>query len=158
MIHSSVEHTASNSEAALRPSWPASSPAASDILFLDLLGRYRGQGGLASFKRIETLLQGRAQALADWIRDGELFWLTWRGEAWLPMFQLRSTTRGGLVPRADVRGLAAELRCVCDELDLCIWFVKPNGWLDGRTPVEMIDANAENVRAAARADRFVMGG
>jgi hypothetical protein len=158
MIHSSVEHAGSNPAATLRPSWSGIAPAASDILFLDLLGRYRSQGGLASFKRVETLLQGRAQALADWIRDGELFCLAWRGEAWLPMFQLRSTTRSGLAPRADVRSLATELRCVCDELDLCIWFVKPNGWLDGRTPVEMIDANAENVRAAARADRFVMGG
>ena len=158
MIHSSVEHAGSDSEAARRPSWSASSPAASDMLFLDLLGRYRSQGGLASLKRVETLLQGRAQALAEWIANGELFWLAWRGEAWLPLFQLQSATRGGPVPRADVRSLATELRCVCDELDLCIWFVKPNGWLDGRTPVQMIDANAENVRAAARADRFVMGG
>ena len=158
MIHSSVESAVSNPEAARRPSGPGFPPAASDILFLDLLGRYRSHGGLASFKRVEALLQGRAQALADWIANEELFCLAWRGEAWLPMFQLRSTASGGLVPRDDVRSLATELRCVCDELDLCIWFVKPNGWLEGRTPVEMIDANAENVRAAARADRFVMGG
>lgn len=146
----------------LPPSRRADPPAASDMLFLDLLGRYRSHGGLASFTRVEALLSergpGRSETLSGWIRNGEVLWLAWNGEVWLPLFQLRAPLASGLIPRPDVQSLSTELQSVCDELDLCVWFVKPNEWLGGRPPVAVIDENHEIVRAAARADRFVMGG
>jgi hypothetical protein len=146
----------------LPPSHRACPPAASDMLFLDLLGRYRSHGGLASSTRVEALMSergpGRGEVLSSWIRNGEVLWLAWHDEAWLPMFQLRAAVGGSLMPRADVQSVATELRCVCDELDLCGWFVKPNGWLDGRPPAAVLGQNQEIVRAAARADRFVLGG
>jgi hypothetical protein len=146
----------------LAPSHRASPPTASDMLFLDLLRRYRSHGGLVSFARVEALLSGRGPArrevLSNWIRNGEVIWFAWQGETWLPMFQLRGAVGGSLMPRADVQSVATELRCVCDELDLCGWFVNPNGWLDGRPPAAVICESQATVRAAARADRFVLGG
>ncbi len=144
------------------PAPAASASAASDELFFDLLGRYRAHGGLASLARVEALLRRRApgcgEVLANWTRNGDVLWLDWRDEVWVPMFQLRAGMGGELVPRADVQALSMELRCVCDGLDLCRWFVQPNGWLDGRAPVAVLDENPGIVRAAARADRFVLGG
>ncbi len=137
-------------------------PATPDTLFLDLLGRYRSHGGLASSTGIALLMSRRLPAsdavLSGWIRSGEVVWLSWRGAAWMPMFQLQAVGDGPLGPRVDVQRVAEELRPVCDELDLCGWFVEPNGWLDGRPPVAVIDENLEAVRAAARADRFVLRG
>ncbi len=51
-----------------------------------------------------------------------------------------------------------ELSGVFDELELAQWFVTPNSWLAGALPAVLIYVDAEDVLAAARADRFIAAG
>jgi hypothetical protein len=57
-----------------------------------------------------------------------------------------------------VRGVTAELTPAFTGWELADWFVEPNNWLDGVSPINELKADPDAVRQAARADRFIAAG
>lgn len=132
---------------------------ARDAEFIQLLDAFRASGGLARGTDLPGLLRhgpGRGAAqVSRWIADGEVLRFRWHAHDWLPMFQF---ARPGLAPRQAMRRVLAELACVLDEWDLARWFARPNPWLGGALPADLLATRAVQVELAARADRFAFRG
>ena len=74
----------------------------------------------------------------------------------LPLFQF-DLPRGVVHP--CMRPLLSELRGVFDDVELALWFVTSNEWLNGRRPAHAMHDDLPAVRLAARTDRYVaLGG
>ena len=130
-----------------------------DRQFVHMLRGYRETGGLARGDEVvERLAQcntGGVPTLARQIVERTVLSFEWRGELWLPMFQF---DRANMTPKASAQQVAAELSTAFDAWNTACWFVQPNTWLQGRTPVEALESDLGEVLQAARADRFVAAG
>jgi hypothetical protein len=78
----------------------------------------------------------------------------WRHTFWIPLFQFTEE----LEVKPGLKAVLAELASEYDGRRLAEWFVEPNGWLEERRPIDVLDANPDEVLQAARADRFVATG
>jgi hypothetical protein len=116
---------------------------------------YAVNGGIAHGAMIVELLRDHASQpisrVARWIVARDIVQFRWRGETMFPLFQFDLTT---MAVRQSAREVVAELAPAFDDLSLADWFVRPNGWLAGATPVAVVQSDPKAVLAAARADRF----
>jgi len=73
----------------------------------------------------------------------------------LPMFQfdLASST-----PKSSMAPVLAELHGVFNDVELALWFVSANHWLNGEHPAVVMHRNLPGVLQAARADRLMARG
>lgn len=132
------------------------SSGCTDDQFLSMLIAYRGSGGLARDGELLALSGRRhgpdAYMLACLIADQQVIGFDWQSRIWFPIFQfnLRDMTR----PPA-LRQVLAELTPVYDAWKLVSWFARPNAWLDGRVPAEVLQPDPAAVLKAAQADRFI---
>jgi len=130
-------------------------PSPRDRAFIALQSAYRPHGGIS---RSHCLAVGgasvsdRARRIDELVDDHQLFRFQWHHDWWLPMFQL---DKSGPSLATAPRRVIAELGDAFDGWAMAIWFVQPNSWLEGHSPIERLEANLPDVLAAARADRFV---
>lgn len=136
------------SSAAGRSPVVAAGVAERDREFVALLAAFRRHGGLLREGELGRRVAASQRAAAP-------LCLLWNGERWWPWFQF---DRGGQALNADCVAVAAELATEYDAWQLAGWFAEPNTWLAGRRPVDGLYADPAAVRAAARADRFVLRG
>ena len=90
--------------------------------------------------------------LARWIVQRQVLSFAWRAQTLIPMFQFelkRCSIRAGLTETIT------ELAAAFDEVETVVWFARPNCWLAGAAPADVMIADAPAVRHAARADRFI---
>jgi hypothetical protein len=87
--------------------------------------------------------------------SGDIFSFEWDDTAWVPMFQFEPLD---LSIKPGPRRILSELESVFDGWMLAAWFAQPNSWLQGRRPVDLLDADCTAVSAAARIDRFIAVG
>jgi hypothetical protein len=142
--------------ARVAPAWRAEASADSDAEFVAMLDGYRPSGGLARAEEVMTLLECHGDlsvaTLARWIVERSVISFEWQSQTWLPWFQFH---RAGMT---RVRGLApvlAELSAAFDCWELAHWFVRPNSFLAGRMPVELMRCDPDAVFDASRVERFV---
>lgn len=160
--------------------WPAESPRARAALraptragpagddwadrpgaesFERLRSELAGTGGLARGDDLAQLMtdrwQGDVAVLARLIVGGEVFGFDWQCACWLPMFQFDLRD---LSIRPEAQQVRADLDPALDGWQQATWFARPNGWLVGRRPVDLLSTSLPAVLAAARADRFVTAG
>jgi hypothetical protein len=127
--------------------------------FVALRAAYRASGGTARGDDLARLLEDCRNtdfdSLTQLIVSGDAFGFDWNHLFWVPMFQfdLNDLT----LKKGSVQVLA-ELATSFEGWTLAAWFVQRNSWLNQRRPVDLIDANLQEVLAAARADRFVATG
>jgi hypothetical protein len=119
---------------------------------------YAANGGLAGGDDFVHLLEdcgrGSYASLARMVVAGEVIGFEWRHTFWIPLFQFTEE----LEVKPGLKAVLAELASEYDGRRLAEWFVEPNGWLEERRPIDVLDANPEEVLHAARADRFVATG
>jgi hypothetical protein len=119
--------------------------------FTELLGAYKTVGGTARGEDVACLLKehlrGDYVSLARLLVAGAVFGFDWRDTLWIPMFQFEpqdlELKRG---PRQVLARLSGEL----DGWALAAWFTQANDGLDGRRPVDVLDADLPAVLRAAR--------
>ena len=120
---------------------------------------YRSTGGIISGDELAQRLRCRSDQpislLARWIVTGRIVHFEWRCQTWIPLFQF-NLAEMDLVP--GVHQVVAELRDAFDDWELTQWFARPNCWLRGGSPSEVIEADPQSVFEVARADRFVAMG
>ncbi len=73
----------------------------------------------------------------------------------VPLFQFQP---GELAVRPEFTRIRSELVDVLDDGEVAHWFGTGNSWLEGESPVAVFSVDAESVREAARADRFLLRG
>lgn len=137
--------------------WPRAldAVAGGDAHFIALLNAYRASGGLADGSEIAARQPFTGlSALARAITSRTVVSLDWAGQRWLPIFQFEP---GDLAVRPPVRVLIEELSDVLDDWELADWFVEPNAWLRGATPLQLVDTDFARVHDTARALRFACG-
>jgi len=142
--------------------WGVRAEAADDALdeadFAAMRRAYHAAGGFAGGDDLARLLEdcgrGSFASLARRIVGGEVFGFEWRHTFWIPMFQFTEE----LEVKPGLKAVLAELASEYDGRRLADWFVEPNGWLDERRPIDVLDASPDDVLQAARADRFVATG
>ena len=61
-------------------------------------------------------------------------------------------------PKRELRPILAQLAPAFDEWDTAVWFSRPNPWLSGEVPANLLSSHATDVEEAARADRFARRG
>lgn len=126
--------------------------------FASMRAAYHAAGGFAGGDDLARLLEdcgrGSFASLARMVVAGEVFGFTWRHTFWIPMFQFTDD----LAVKPGLKAVLAELASEFDGRRLADWFVEPNGWLDERRPIDVLDDAADQVLQAARADRFVATG
>ena len=136
----------------------ASADDAEEADFAAMRADYRAHGGLAGGDDLAYLLEdcgrGSFASLARKVVAGEVFGFEWRRTFWIPMFQFTED----LDVKPGLKAVLAELASEYDGRRLAEWFVEPNGWLEERRPIDVLDANPQDVLQAARADRFVATG
>ena len=132
--------------------------AADEADFAAMRSAYHDAGGFAGGDDLARLLEdcgrGSFSSLARRIVAGEVFGFEWRQTFWIPMFQFDDE----LAVKPGLKAVLAELATEYDGRRLADWFVEPNGWLDERRPIDVLDASPDEVLQAARADRFVATG
>lgn len=112
-------------------------------------------GGLVDSQAFTAWLDGRmsqpVSRLARWIVAHEVISLPWQSRAMLPIFQFDAD----LAPHPAVTRVIRELYPVLEDWDIGLWFVEPNLWLDGGTPVDSIRWRPGDVFEAARGFRYL---
>ena len=159
-LPSTVDRTPAHAALHLVP--PATSPAhlldeADDAEFIELLGRFRDSGGLANLAEVGSIAatRGRPVPTPASIAARSLLAFAWQGTWWLPLFQFNLAD---MSPKPGMHEVLGELSRVFDRVTLSRWFLQSNCSLRGRSPVQVIDVNPDDVVAAARLDRFVAAG
>ena len=144
--------------AAVSPPSFASDDATAEAEFAAMRAEYRANGGFAGGDDLARLLQdcgrGSFASLARGVVAGEVFGFEWRHTFWIPLFQFTED----LTVKPGLKAVLAELASEYDGRRLAEWFVEPNGWLEARRPIDVLDASPDEVLQAARADRFVATG
>jgi len=119
--------------------------------FIALLGAFRATGGTAPGGIVGRLLEehrvGNAVSLAKLIYTGQVFGFEWRASLWIPMFQFDADD---LALKEGVQRVRAELPSQWSGWTLAAWFAEPNAWLEGRSPVDVLDSDLQAVMRAAR--------
>ena len=130
-----------------------------DRQFVGMLRAFRETGGLARGDEVAELLvqrgAGDVSRLARWIVSGDVLGFDWKGELWVPLFQFELKS---MAIRPEAQQVAAELPGDFDTWARAMWFASPNVWLDDRSPADALATDLASVLAAARADRFAVGG
>jgi hypothetical protein len=136
--------------------------------WLSTAAAFAGTGGLvrgdelADMIRLQCMRDAQpivsqpVSLVARWIVAQRVLTINGPWGRMLPMFQFD-------LPRAAVhpgmRPLLGELKGALNEVELALWFVTPNEWLDGALPAVAMQTMLPAVRDAARADRYVaLGG
>jgi len=129
-----------------------------DAEFADMRAAYQAQGGFARGDDLAHVLEdfgrGNLASLGRMVVAGEVFGFEWRHTLWIPMFQFSAD----LALKPGLKAVLAELASEYDGRRLADWFVEPNGWLEERRPIDVLDASPDDMLQAARADRFVATG
>lgn len=127
--------------------------------FIALLMAFRASGGTARSGDVNRLLDdhhlSHHYTLETLVAEEQVFGFAWRDTLWIPMLQF---DLADLTLKRGPQQVAAELRSQFDGWQLAAWFARPNGWLDGHKPVDVIDSKLAEVLDAARVDRFVAAG
>ncbi len=118
----------------------------------------RATGGIARgddlAQRLEDCRRIDFISLARLIARRDIFAFEWQGSLWVPMFQFDPHD---LSIRLAPQRVTAQLHAVRDGWTLATWFARPNGWLQGRRPLDLLDSQPDLVVRAARVDSFVAG-
>jgi hypothetical protein len=125
-------------------------------MFAAMYKAFRPSGGIARGEDLAHTMaahrHGDYASLARQIVDRDVLCLDWDGGYWLPMFQF---DMHDLSVRPDLLPVIWELYSEGDGWALCAWFARANGWLGGRSPVDLLDTDLVAVLGAARADRQI---
>jgi hypothetical protein len=126
-------------------------PTPSSRGFIAMLEAYRPTGGLAPgdflCRSLQAHQRGDLAHLARLIVDRRVFVLDWRGDSWIPMFQLDGQDLSCRPGPALVR---AELEGIVSGWAVAAWFAEPNALLEGRRPVNLVESDLPHVLHAAR--------
>ena len=87
--------------------------------------------------------KNRSEPASRWKREGRIFALRHGGRDLYPAFQF---TEGQ--PRRVIKDILAVMPVSATPWQIALWFASGNGWLDGATPEERLDATGEVVEAA----------
>jgi hypothetical protein len=138
------------------PSWPSAGTESRSAAMAKV---YEGSGGLMRSEEVLFLLRRRSSQalslLARWIVDQRVVTFEWQADRRIPMFQFELAD---MSIRPEASAVLAELAGTLDDWELASWFAEPNAWLQGRSPVDALQGDAQAVLDAARADRFVARG
>jgi hypothetical protein len=122
-----------------------------DARLSTLMSSFGEQGGVASSDEVIGLMRPYwrqpISMLARWIVTRQLVNFNWRTQLLLPLFQFdrpRMTPREGVVDA--VRVLAEGL----DDEAIALWFVEPNPWLRGASPMSAEFSDPDGLLEAAR--------
>ena len=119
--------------------------------FIALLERFRATGGTAPSEIVVHLLAEHHAdtpvSLHRLIANGQVFGFTWRAALWIPIFQFDAEH---LNVRPTVKSVLAALPADWSGWTIARWFTTANERLGGHNPVDSLDADANNVLAAAQ--------
>jgi hypothetical protein len=119
--------------------------------FIELLEAFRATGGTAPGSAVARLLEehqgGHAVSLAKRVFMRELFGFDWRCNFWIPMFQFRSDD---LAVKVEPQRVRAALPSEWSGWTVACWFAAPLIQLEGRSPVDALDADFNGVLRAAK--------
>jgi hypothetical protein len=122
--------------------------------FVALLAAYRATGGTARGDDVARLLEdhrlGDFVSLAELIASRRVFGFEWRRTLWIPMFQF---DLADLSVKPATGQVLQALGVPFDGWCRAAWFARPNAWLRGRTPVDLIADRLPDVLEAARTER-----
>ena len=126
-----------------------------DRAFVSLLNAYRSSGGLARAKEVFSLVKTRSNlgvaVLANSIARRNVLSLQWQADVWMPLFQFE---RQGMTIKPTLEPVLAALNPFFTPWALAQWCAQPNRWLDGKSPADTLDADADRVLRAACDERF----
>jgi len=119
--------------------------------FIAMLEAFRDSGGTAPASTLARLLHkhpvGCAMDMDALLDTGQVFGFLWRASLWVPMFQLDVQA---LTPKPEPQDVRAALPPAWSGWAVASWFAQPNAMLDGRKPVDLIEADAAVVQKAAQ--------
>jgi hypothetical protein len=137
----------------------ASAPGAAEDLygqkpnssaFVNLLSAFRGSGGTARGDDLGRLLEdhrcGDFVSLARLIVSDDIFGFEWRHSYWVPMFQFDLSDLSTRIGPQQVRAALG----LDEGWRTAVWFARPNRWLMGQRPVDLIESELTAVIHAAR--------
>ena len=84
-----------------------------------------------------------SEPASRWKREGRIFAVRRRGRDLYPAFQFADGQ-----PRRVIKDILAQMPASLTPWQIALWFASGNGWLDGATPEERLDAPGEVVEAA----------
>lgn len=127
--------------------------------FLEMHDAYARSGGLIGGADLALRLRERCDQplskLARWIVERRIVCIHRHEHMIIPLFQFDPVD---LAPTPCVAAVLRELNGALDAWDIAAWFVQPNLWLRGATPVDVIAREPQAVIEAARVDRYIVRG
>jgi len=118
--------------------------------FATMARAFARHGGLVEGDEAAWLLRRYARlpisALARWIVEGRVVSFCRQGRRLVPLFQF---TPCEMSLRPGIAEAAGALAAHGDEWAIARWFALANDWLDGRLPVDVVEADPDAVVRAA---------
>ena len=90
--------------------------------------------------------KNKSALAARWRAEGKIFAVEHESSLLYPAFQFDSQGR----PRPVVADILSILAAKLSGWQLALWFVSSNGWLDGASPLDLLDDDPERVLDAAK--------
>jgi hypothetical protein len=138
----------------LRPHYDGRTPQLADLQL-----RYQASGGLVRTEHLVELMRRNVEQpisqLARWIVGREVIHMPASASMWFPLFQFNP---GCGCVRRELNSVLVELAPVFDDEELVSWFAQPNITLGGALPADLLPSSPNEVRRAARLDRFLAVG
>jgi hypothetical protein len=120
---------------------------------------YSRTGGLSGsvdvLRRMRTHYERPVSTMTTWIASAAIVAIRARWGLLVPLFQFDLTD---MSPDPNVARVLREFKGVFDQWEQAYWFTRPNSWIKGAAPAEVIRNDAAAVLDAARADRFIAVG
>jgi hypothetical protein len=96
--------------------------------------------------------RGKSNLSWEWRRHGDVFALSWQGQAFFPSFQFTESE-----PKPVIRDIVIPFReRGASEWEIALWLAAPNAWLRQR-PAQLLDEDPGAVAVAARRAFEVLG-
>lgn len=89
--------------------------------------------------------KNKAALAARWRAEGQIIAVEHEGRLFYPAFQFDAQGR----PRSVIADVLAALGDQVGPWQVALWLVSPNGWLDGATPLDLLDEDPNRVIDAA---------
>lgn len=93
-----------------------------------------------------TNARNKAALATRWRNEGKILGVDYRGERLYPAFQFAADGR----PHSVIASVLSLFGPDTGEWQIALWFVTPNGWLDGKRPIDIMISDPDAVVEAAR--------
>jgi hypothetical protein len=119
-----------------------------DQQFLELMRDLRSRGGMLPIEEVRAVsyVCNPGSSVSKLLMENMVFSVMWRRQHWIPCFQFSSLT---WLPIVAVSSLVQKLKPSMRGVELAMWFITTDPFLNGKSPLEQFNIDIDHVQKFA---------